>query len=78
MATMLSLGTWVQLASPLPPTPITAKFNLLFGEHFIKLGMINAPAPAVTAVFINDLRDKFFILLNGLLIILRKLLNQIW
>jgi hypothetical protein len=61
MATMLSIGTWVQLACPLPPTPITAKFNRLFGEHLIKLGIINAPVPAVTAVFINDLLDKFFI-----------------
>jgi hypothetical protein len=57
------LGTCVQLASPRPPTPITAKFNLLLGEHLRKFGMINAPAAAAEADFINDLRDKFFIFL---------------
>jgi hypothetical protein len=61
---MLSLGTCVQLACPRPPTPITAIFNLLFGEHLSKFGMNIAPAAAAEAVCKNNLRDKFVISLK--------------
>jgi len=60
MATILSLGTWVQLACPRPPTPITAIFKRLFGEQLRRLGITNAPAADTEAVVRNDLRDRFF------------------
>jgi hypothetical protein len=64
MATILSFGTCVQLACPLPPTPMTAIFNLLPGEHPRKFGRNIAPVAAAEAVFINDLRDRFAISLK--------------
>jgi len=56
MATMLSGGTFDQLAFPRPPTPITAKFSRLFGEQLIMQGIIKAPVAVVAAVLRNDLR----------------------
>jgi hypothetical protein len=67
---MLSFGTWVQLACPRPPTPITAIFNLLFGEQLRKFGMNIAPAAAAEVVCINDLRDKFVISLKWVIILI--------
>jgi len=62
---MFSLSTALQFACPLPPTPITAIFNLLFAEQLNRLGKINVPAVAAEADFRNDLRDKFFISINN-------------
>jgi len=62
MATMLSIGTCDQILLPRPPTPITAKFNLAFGDALIMLGMNNTPAAVAENVVINDLLEEFFIL----------------
>ncbi len=58
---MFSPGTLLQFACPRPPTPITAKFNLLLGEKLNRLGIIIAPTVAAEDDFKKDLRDKFFI-----------------
>jgi hypothetical protein len=58
MATIFSLGTLLQLARPLPPTPITAIFSLLFGAFFKKSGIKNKPVDAAVVDFIKDLREK--------------------
>jgi len=62
MATILSFGTCVQLAEPLPPTPITAMFSLLLGLQLMRFGRKTVPATAAEAAVRNDLRDKFSIL----------------
>jgi hypothetical protein len=61
MATISSTATWLQLARPLAPTPIIAKRNFVFGGRSIKLGMNNAPKPAVEADFRNVLLVDFII-----------------
>jgi hypothetical protein len=77
MATILSFGTCVQLACPLPPTPITAIFNRLLGEHLSKFGIMNTPAAAAEAIFINDLRDKFVISLKLIIMIIMIVTKKI-
>jgi hypothetical protein len=59
---MLSIGTWLQLASPRPPTPIIAYLSFVLGAQLIKLGMNNAPTPIDEADFKNVLLVVFFIL----------------
>jgi hypothetical protein len=61
MATILSFGTCVQHAEPLPPTPITAMFSRLLGLPLIMFGIKTVPAKAAEAAVRNDLRDKFSI-----------------
>ena len=57
-ATIFSLGTLLQLAFPLPPTPITATLSRLVGAFFRKFGIKSNPVEAAVADFTNDLLDN--------------------
>ena len=59
-ATIFSLGILLQLAFPLPPTPITATLRRLVGGFFKKSGIKNNPVEAAVVDFINDLREKLY------------------
>ena len=68
MATTFSPVHSLQLALPLPPTPITAIFNFLEGEQLNKFGIITAPAVMAVADRKKILLEIEFILkrLSGL------------
>ncbi len=65
---MFSFTHSLQLASPRPPTPITAMFIFLEGEQLNRLGIITAPAVMAEADRKKFLLEIEFILkrLSGL------------